>query len=92
MKKNSAYNGEKKDAYAKIVFSWTQQEGNMMRYFPGYEESHEQEMRTYFQNVGFMTLGRKCSGTFKNTKDKFIRHDDVRGEWNYLVDANGIIR
>jgi hypothetical protein len=38
------------------------------------------------------TLGRKCSDTFNHIKDKFIRHDDVRGEWNYLVDANGVIR
>jgi hypothetical protein len=36
------------------------------------------------------TLGRKCSDTFKHIQDKFIRHDDVRGEWNYLVDANGV--
>jgi hypothetical protein len=36
------------------------------------------------------TLGRKCSDTFKHIKDNFIRHDDVRGEWNYLVDANGV--
>lgn len=35
------------------------------------------------------TLGRKCSDTFKHIRDKFIRHDDVRGEWNYLVDATG---
>ena len=36
------------------------------------------------------TLGRKCSDTFRHIKDNFIRHDDVRGEWNYFVDANGI--
>jgi len=35
-------------------------------------------------------LGRKCSDMFKHIKDQFIRHDNVRGEWNYLVDANGI--
>jgi len=34
-------------------------------------------------------LGRKCSDTFKDIRDKFIRHDNIRGEWNYLVDANG---
>ena len=34
------------------------------------------------------TLGRKCSDTFRHIKDNFIRHDDVRGEWNYFVDAN----
>jgi hypothetical protein len=36
------------------------------------------------------TLGRKCSDTFRHIKDQYIRHDNVRGEWNYLVDANGI--
>jgi hypothetical protein len=36
------------------------------------------------------TLGRKCSDAFHHIKDKFILHDDVRGEWNYLVDATGI--
>lgn len=34
-------------------------------------------------------LGRKCSDTFNDIKDKFIRHDDVLGKWNYVVDANG---
>jgi hypothetical protein len=35
-------------------------------------------------------LGRKCSDTFRDIKDKFIRHDEVLGKWNYVVDANGI--
>ena len=34
-------------------------------------------------------LGRKCSKTFKDIKDNFIRHDEVLGKWNYVVDANG---
>ena len=33
-------------------------------------------------------VGRKCSDTFRDIKDKFIRHDDVLGKWNYVVDAN----
>jgi len=36
------------------------------------------------------TIGRKCSDTFRDVKDRFIRHDDVRGQWNYLIDANGL--
>jgi hypothetical protein len=28
-------------------------------------------------------VGRKCSDTFKQIKDKFIRHDAVRADWNY---------
>jgi hypothetical protein len=35
------------------------------------------------------TIGRKCSDTFRDIKDRFIRHDDVLGQWNYLIDANG---
>jgi hypothetical protein len=35
-------------------------------------------------------IGRKCSDTFRDIKDRFIRHDDVRGQWNYVIDANGI--
>jgi len=35
-------------------------------------------------------IGRKCSDTFRDVKDRFIRHDDVRGQWNYLIDANGL--
>ncbi len=35
-------------------------------------------------------LGRKCSATFHQIKDKFIRHDPVLGKWNYVVDANGL--
>ncbi len=35
-------------------------------------------------------LGRKCSDSFRNIKDNFIRHDEVLGKWNYVVDANGI--
>jgi len=35
-------------------------------------------------------LGRKCSDTFNDIKDSFIRHDDVLGSWNYFVDANGV--
>jgi hypothetical protein len=34
-------------------------------------------------------LGRKCSDTFHDIKHKFIRHDEVLGKWNYVVDANG---
>jgi Rhodopirellula transposase DDE domain len=34
-------------------------------------------------------IGRKCSDTFRGMKDKFIRHDDVLGHWNYVVDAQG---
>lgn len=35
-------------------------------------------------------IGRKCSDTFRDVKDRFIRHDDVRGQWNYVIDANGV--
>jgi len=35
-------------------------------------------------------LGRKCSDTFRSIKDRFIRHDDQLGQWNYLVDARGL--
>jgi hypothetical protein len=35
-------------------------------------------------------LGRKCSDAFRDIKDNFIRHDEVLGKWNYVVDANGI--
>ena len=35
-------------------------------------------------------VGRKCSDTFREIKDKFIRHDAVLGQWNYLVDARGV--
>jgi hypothetical protein len=35
-------------------------------------------------------IGRKCSDTFREIKDQFIRHDAVLGQWNYLVDARGI--
>ena len=34
-------------------------------------------------------IGRKCSDTFRDIKDQFIRHDDVLGQWNYVIDANG---
>jgi len=34
-------------------------------------------------------IGRKCSDTFRDIKDNFIRHDAVVGQWNYLVDARG---
>lgn len=34
-------------------------------------------------------VGRKCSDTFKKIKDEFIRHDEVLGKWNYVVDAKG---
>jgi len=34
-------------------------------------------------------LGRKCSDSFNKIKDNFIRHDDILGKWNYVVDANG---
>jgi len=32
-------------------------------------------------------VGRKCSDTFRDIKDRFIRHDTVLGQWNYVVDA-----
>ncbi|MEA3276580.1 MAG: ISAzo13 family transposase [Pseudomonadota bacterium] len=35
-------------------------------------------------------IGRKCSDTFRDIKDQFIRHDDVLWQWNYVIDANGI--
>jgi hypothetical protein len=35
-------------------------------------------------------IGRKCSDTFRDIKDQFIRHDDVLGDWNYLVDGRGL--
>jgi hypothetical protein len=35
-------------------------------------------------------LRRNCSDTFCDIKDKFIRHDEVLGKWNYVVDANGV--
>ncbi len=34
-------------------------------------------------------LGRKCSEAFQDIRAKFIRHDNVLGKWNYVVDANG---
>jgi hypothetical protein len=34
-------------------------------------------------------VGRKCSDSFRDIKDQFIRHDDILGQWNYVVDANG---
>ena len=34
-------------------------------------------------------LGRKCSDAFRDIKDNFIRHDEVLGKWNYVVDAKG---
>jgi len=33
-------------------------------------------------------LGRKCSKTFLDITDKFIRHDPALGKWNYVFDAN----
>jgi hypothetical protein len=35
------------------------------------------------------TIGRKCSDGFRETKDRFIRHDRTLGKWNYVVDPNG---
>ncbi|ESQ15834.1 MAG: hypothetical protein N838_07505 [Thiohalocapsa sp. PB-PSB1] len=35
-------------------------------------------------------LGRKCSDTFREIRDQFIRHDPVLGDWNIIVDANGV--
>ena len=35
-------------------------------------------------------IGRKCSDTFREIKDNFIRHDAVLGQWNYFVDARGV--
>ncbi|MFB1490692.1 MULTISPECIES: ISAzo13 family transposase [unclassified Thiocapsa] len=34
-------------------------------------------------------IGRTCSDNFRDVKDRFIRHDRVNGQWNYLVDPNG---
>jgi hypothetical protein len=34
-------------------------------------------------------LGRKCSDTFREIKDQFIRHDPILGDWNYVVDPTG---
>ena len=34
-------------------------------------------------------VGRKCSDSFRDIKDQLIRHDDILGQWNYVVDANG---
>lgn len=34
-------------------------------------------------------IGRKCSATFHDIKDRFIRHDLVNGQWNYVIDPNG---
>jgi hypothetical protein len=34
-------------------------------------------------------IGHKCSDTFRDIKDNFIRHDDILGHWNYVVDARG---
>jgi hypothetical protein len=36
-------------------------------------------------------VGRKCSDTFREIKDQFIRHDRLLGDWNYVVDANGVV-
>jgi hypothetical protein len=38
---------------------------------------------------GVYRLGRACSATFKQIKDRFIRHDEILGKWNYVVDAKG---
>lgn len=35
-------------------------------------------------------IGRKCSDIFNESKDRFIRHDDTLGQWNYIVDAKGV--
>jgi hypothetical protein len=34
-------------------------------------------------------IGRTCSDTFRDVKDRFICHDRVNGQWNDLVDPNG---
>lgn len=34
-------------------------------------------------------IGRTCSDTFRDVKDRFIRHDRVNGQWNDVVDPNG---
>jgi len=34
-------------------------------------------------------VGRKCSKQFREIKDRFIRHDRLLGDWNYVVDADG---
>jgi hypothetical protein len=35
-------------------------------------------------------LGRKCSNRFREIRDQFICIDPVLGDWNYIVDANGV--
>jgi len=35
-------------------------------------------------------IGRKCSDGFRDIKDKFIRHDETLGQWNYVINANGV--
>ena len=35
-------------------------------------------------------IGRKCSETFRDLKDRFMRHDAALGHWNYLTDARGV--
>ncbi|MGB5834464.1 MAG: hypothetical protein WBG92_21090 [Thiohalocapsa sp.] len=34
-------------------------------------------------------IGRKCSDNFRDIKHHFIRHDDVLGDWNQVIDARG---
>lgn len=55
------------------------------------ERTHTQTGLTVKARIldGVYELGRKCSETFHDIKDKFIRHDAVLGKWNYVVDANG---
>jgi hypothetical protein len=37
----------------------------------------------------FYEIGRKCSDRFREIKDQYIRHDEVNGQWNYVVYPNG---
>ena len=36
-------------------------------------------------------LGRACSDTFDQIRDHFIRHDEMLGKWNYVVDGDGFV-
>ena len=36
-------------------------------------------------------LGGKCSDTFREIRDRFIPHDPILGDWNYTVDAHGVV-
>lgn len=35
-------------------------------------------------------IGQTCSAAFRKLKERFIRHDEILGKWNYLVNGNGL--